>query len=407
MKKIALVLSVLLTLSACEVFQPDGHGPDRKPYDDVMLCYMVAFNNLSSSLYIGGNLSDVLSDEAWIPTLGSRKVLLIFSHFPLDGYGYKNSPETPGYLERVYRGSAGDLCRDTLWKYEGATTAAADPLAGVTEFVRDHFDAERYGIVFSSHGTGWMPQGTYDTEPTGGDWFTLSRPQVQSFGQERVSGVDYFLDVQDLASSIRMHMDYIVFDACLMGGVETAYELRDVTDVIGFSQCEVMGAGFIYKKLASKLLESPLPDPLGVMRDAFEYYDAQSGFDRTCAVSLVRTDGLDKLADVCAYIFDKYRIQMSSLDGNSVQGYFTGDHHWFYDLEDILLKSGVYGSDLKEFNDAMNGCIVYKDATPAILAYTPILTHCGLSMYLPCKGSSSLDAFYKTLEWNRATSLVL
>jgi hypothetical protein len=33
-------------------------------------------------------------------------------------------------------------------------------------------------------------------------------------------------------------------------------------------------------------------------------------------------------------------------------------------------------------------------------------TYCGLSMYLPCNGSDYLDEYYKTLAWNKATSLV-
>ena len=36
----------------------------------------------------------------------------------------------------------------------------------------------------------------------------------------------------------------------------------------------------------------------------------------------------------------------------------------------------------------------------------PLVSCCGLSMYLPCNGSEYLDNFYKTLEWNKATALV-
>ena len=35
-----------------------------------------------------------------------------------------------------------------------------------------------------------------------------------------------------------------------------------------------------------------------------------------------------------------------------------------------------------------------------------INAYCGLSMYLPCKGDATLDAYYKTLDWNIATKLV-
>ena len=31
---------------------------------------------------------------------------------------------------------------------------------------------------------------------------------------------------------------------------------------------------------------------------------------------------------------------------------------------------------------------------------------CGLSCYMPSSGTVELDAFYKTLDWNKATELI-
>ena len=43
--------------------------------------------------------------------------------------------------------------------------------------------------------------------------------------------------------------DILGFDACLMGGIEVAYELAGKCDRLGFSQAEVLAEGFNYKTL--------------------------------------------------------------------------------------------------------------------------------------------------------------
>jgi hypothetical protein len=58
----------------------------------------------------------------------------------------------------------------------------------------------------------------------------------------------------------------------------------------------------------------------------------------------------------------------------------------------------------------LNECIIYKAATPSFLGLQ-IDSYSGLSMYLPSvtkddQGVAGLNAFYKTLAWNKATNLV-
>ena len=53
------------------------------------------------------------------------------------------------------------------------------------------------------------------------------------------------------------HTDYILFDACYMGNVETAYELKDVTDFLVASSMEISSMGVPYRQAAPYLLGSP------------------------------------------------------------------------------------------------------------------------------------------------------
>lgn len=403
------ILACCLTLCCCTVSDPDEDSCS-KPFSDVMLCYFAAFNNLATSNYMLGNL-DALTNTgrgAWLPRINDRKALLMYIHTP-DGY-FTSSKPTPAYLLRLYADRTGRAVRDTIWSSDVETIASADALTEAVNYVVSNFDSERYGMVFSSHGTGWMPQGSYDTEPTGSEfyWDTLSksRGRCSSFGHEWVQGKEYFIDLPEMAAALPIHLDYIVFDACLMGGIETAYELRNCADVIGFSQCEVMGSGFIYSRMADRLLRRTPADVQAVMEDVFSYYDGQSGSSRTSVVSLVDCSKVEAIAEACAPLFGKYADKIAKVDPDDVQGYFSSDYHWFYDLEDILVKSGVSDSELSGLRQALEDCMIYKAATPKILGSVTVSTHCGFSMYLPCNGSDNLDEFYRTLAWNKATGLV-
>ena len=73
-----------------------------------------------------------------------------------------------------------------------------------------------------------------------------NKPVTRFFGS--VSQADNAIDISTLAEGIKLSglkMQFILFDACYMGNVETAYELKDVTNFLISSSSEVMGEGFL------------------------------------------------------------------------------------------------------------------------------------------------------------------
>jgi hypothetical protein len=224
--------------------------------------------------------------------------------------------------------------------------------------------------------------------------------------------MSYEIELDDFAAAIPMKLDYILFDACLMGGIEVAYELREKCVLAGFSQAEVLAEGFDYTTLAEHLLRNSVSDPKKVCEDYFTRYDIQSGLNRSATISLVDCSRLEPVARTCRRLFSKYRSGLGFIDPDKVQRYYRYSYHWFYDLESILTEAGADAAELEELRMAISGCISYKAATPSFIhgsAYDggfDIDTHCGLSMYLPCHGHPELDKYYRTLAWNRATGLV-
>ena len=336
---------------------------------------------------------------------------------------------------RIYKGYGGEVVTDTLVRYP-ASVHSADPaqLNAVLTYVRDNFPAKTYGMIFSSHATGYLPAGYYANpkdymyapssaimgrqghqKPHYGVPYVEpehdpSLPMVKSVGQDQVGTygayLSYEIQIEDFAKALPMYLDYILFDACLMGGVEVAYELAGKCGLVGFSQTEVLAEGFDYEEIPTRLLHGGNPDPQAVCEDYFQQYDIQSGIYRSATISMVDCSKMEPLAEVCRELFEKYREPMRLVDPETIQRFYRYDYHWFYDLTDIVAKSGAADEELQALNDALEQCVVYKAATPEFMGSFTIDTYSGFSMYLPSHGSLELDKYYKTLQWNIATGLV-
>jgi len=398
---------ILSSLCACEKSASKSDA-DR----NVMILISLGYNSLSS--YLTRDIN-TLAEDGYVPKNATgENVLLVFGKHTKSGGNY--TTKTEPVLIRLYT-QGKEVVRDTIKRWDSSTIgASAETINEALTYIKSNFEAKGYGIVLSSHGTGWLPEGYYSKNSTSSSEsqiFSEGTPSILSITQEFENGTDtsYEIEIEDFVDAIPMHLDYLLLDACLMGGVEMAYAAKDKADVIGFSQAEVLAQGFIYENIAKRLIGTSTPDPEGVCSDYFEYYNALSGDSKSATISLVDCSKMNALASVCKTLFEKYRQQILDVDPDTVQGFFRymgGEYkHWFYDLADILDKSGASDEDMATLNSAIENAIIYKNATESFLGKDiTINTFCGLSMYLPAVGNDDLNSFYKTLSWNKATELV-
>jgi len=397
---------------------------------NVLLLYSAGFNSISD--YLKEDIQDLMKGD--LPSDSRMNdVLLVYSHLPVRRNAY--SELNPPVLMRVYQGRGGEVVTDTLVRYHDSVHSA-DPvqLNAVLTYVKENFPAKTYGMIFSSHATGYLPAGYY-TNP--GDYIYApssammgrqgyrkshrgvpyvepehdpSLPMVKSIGQDQVgssgSYLSYEIQLEEFAEALPMYFDYILFDACLMGGVEVAYELSGRCGLVGFSQTEVLAEGFDYTTLSAHLLNGDTPDPQAVCEDYFQQYAVQSGVNQSATISLVDCSAMEPLAVKCAELFEKYRVEITLLDPDKVQRYYRGSYHWFYDMVDIVAEAGADEEEIMALNEAVDACVRYRNATPYFMNSFAIKDYSGLSMYLPCHGSDELDKYYRTLKWNIATGLV-
>ena len=420
LKNICLVALVFL-LSSCEGLDPDK---DKVAPENVMIFISEGFNNLSS--YLLQDIQDM--KKGYIPQKNDKNVLLILGHHLKRGYDVMTSPN----LVRLYMDNEVMVCDTIMTLPEGSRLTTKQNLKAFLSFIQDEFPVENYGLVLSSHATGWLPAGYYSNpaiyeKKAGGTAGVMragyssifahtypetdpSLPITKTIMAEKIgSDMSEEMEIEDFADAIPMHLNYILFDACLMGCVEVAYALRNVADYIGFSQAEVMSEGFDYVNLASRLL-SDQPDPRSVCEDYIALYESFTGSYRSATISLVRTENLPALASVCKGLFEKYREQIAALEPDNVQC-FGGTKRYFYDLYDILSKAGAEQKDLAALDAAFNDCIAYKGTTGQYYSASDSSTHeiysfCGLTTYLSPAGTAFLNTFYQSLDWNKDTNYI-
>lgn len=440
--KVIACMALAICLSGCQ----DRHDPyfingntyggnpgNRVPASNdrrVVLMYQAGYNSLSDCLR--DDLNDVIN--GWLPNGGMKdNVLLVYTHQPArDGqYNVKTAP----YLLRLSAGAGGTARIDTLVTYpKSSISSSAEQLNKVLTYVVDNFPAKSYGMTFASHSTGYLPAGFYGRSdsyvykqkragamgsrpsqpgpvPYYEPYQDPSLPRVRSIGQDQqgTTGgyVSYEIDIRDFAEAIPVKLDFILFDACLMGGAEVAYELREKCDRLGFSQAEVLAEGLDYTRITPHLLGGSEADLESICNDYFIHYDSQTDpFSRSATISLIDCSRLEPLAQTCREIFSNNRNGLASITPYRVQRYYRSGHHWFYDLESIIMNAGASDDEMAALHEALDNCVLYKGHTPEFMCEFEIKTFSGFSMYLPCNGNKELDKYYKTLKWNQATGLV-
>lgn len=388
----------------------------EESFDKVFLMVSGGHNNLSN--YLTTDQKDM--ERNWLPggTPEDKDVLVFLSRVNRTA-GFANT-EVP-VLYRMYRCADGSVRRDTLhrWGEDDRLFKDGGVLHDALSMIRKRFPAKSYGMVISSHGTGWLPP-RYYYNPEKYEKGLLPAPGKRSIGEDDDGDVALEMPLMDFIAAIPYKLDYALIDCCLCGGVEVAWGLRGKADYVGFSQTEILADGFDYKKIVQRLLGGAMPDAEAVCRDYF----AQYGENGSATISLVDTREMDDLASVCATLFEKYRAELSVLDGGvdedwespdygnyKVQGYFRYNRHYFYDLEDILLKVGITEEEHAQLTAALNRCILYKAHSNWFMRTSwegfPINIHSGFSMYLPSMGTELLNNYYiNNIAWNTATRLV-
>lgn len=403
MSKLGHILAILsvAVLAACSkdsVWTPaerpnpaHREGTPDNGFDNVLVLYCAAYNNLQSD--IERNLSQL--SEGYVPTLHSKNAIVVFSHKSATDYDH-TTPTDP-VIYRIYDNGA-FVVRDTLKTYPSDVCSASPAtVKDAMMFIRDKFPSTHYGFLISSHGTGWIPP-EYDPGSESKSAATTGI-SPNSVGVQQGEYRNVWLGTEELCDAIPFHVDYIIFDACLMSCIEVVYTFRDKCDYIVASPTEVLTSGFIYNTMTSHLFYGEEPD-----LEAFcsEYVSKRS----SATIALMDCSKAADVADACRTIFSTRASGVLDLRADLIQDY-NNSYAYNYDLRDLCRVMGADAGELAALDSALEKCVIYKGATGSFLGH-PIdpKRYSGLSVYLPRRNFPILNSLYKETSWNKATGLL-
>ena len=348
---ILLLCFLLVCLTACS----KDDSVERAPAVRTVIAYMAADNDMWLDA-----LADVEEMQAGFSERGVN--LVVF----LDPAG------APPSLLRIAPGA-----KVTVKTYPELNSADASQMRQVLSDAIALYPARSYGLVLWSHATSWMPAGSL----------------LKSFGEDSVRQ----MNIPELAAALPVHFDFILFDACLMGSVEVACELKDKTDFIVASPTEAISDGFPYDRIALYLL-APEPDLRQVAERYFDFYAQQAGASRSASVTLIDAKALDELAAETRRLLSAHPVDLSAFDRSQVQRLDVFGEQYTFDFLDFMDKL-LPEADRSALAEQLDRAVLYKAHTAEFLERYEITTFCGLSSYIPHPQRSDLNDYYKKLKW--------
>ena len=333
-----------------------------------------AYNNsLHSTIIVYMSADNDLSDDAWD---NISEIKSVFNGKGANLVVFIDPADDAPQILQIKQG--GGIRVKT---YPEFNSADAMQMGQVLNDIIGMYPAESYGLVLWSHGTSWLPAGS----------------RLKSFGEDNGRQ----MEIGALAAALPVRFDFILFDACLMGSVEVAYELRNKTDFIIASPSEIIYMGFPYEEIIPELMTAE-PDLKKVAESYFDFYDAMPGTYHSASISLINTREIDNLALVTAQLIADRTFDAGTFDRTSIQRLDVYSEQYVFDFLDFLEKA-FPDTDTAPLKEQLDKTVLYKANTPRFIDEYDIRTCCGLSCYIPHPQRDDLNEFYQQLAWCHAS----
>ena len=242
-----------------------------------------------------------------------------------------------------------------------------DSLANFIKWATRMAPADKYILIMSSHGSGYLAHEDFFQPVTRGIIFD--------------DGYDnnHFFRLPDIINALEssgVKMSAICLDACMMNTMEYQFELQSLTDYLALSSFSVPGDGGQYDVLVNQLatnnnLESALTE---YVKQTVTYWSTQKDTSPFHDMTLTRTANLPafgaKLKEFTDKLIDAYKNGgdevKKAIDAATKKAYKIEKMRPLYDIYDyyhiVAQAAPAYFSQsfVKELDDAFNSTIVYQ-----------------------------------------------
>lgn len=374
--------SVLLT--ACENDEPTPQPPVEG--SRTVLAYLASDNSLSSFA-----LADLEEMRLGMEKVSANNVHLLV---------YIDSNSSPRLIELKNEG--GELVENTVKTYENRNSVGVAETLEVFDdvFKNDEYRAESYGLIYWSHGDGWIPN---------------PLPATRWVGQDG----NRYMNIADLVSILSAdavpHFDFILFDACFMQSIEVAYALRSFTDYYIGSPTEIPGPGARYDVLVPALFSDggvALKVATAYYEPYEEIYNDGRGMSNTnwtggVSVCMLKSAELATLASITRQLLpenansDELRSLIFDYDKRSLKSGHVG----YYDFVQ-LMQQLTDASGFAAWKQVYDMAVPYWQTTPknysAFGGMFSMEGSSGVSHYIPSSSHQSAAVAYRSTEWYKS-----
>ena len=265
------------------------------------------------------------------------------------------------------------------------------------------FQANQYGLVLWSHADGWL-EGT-------------PQSNTRWYGEDQLDGNSYTMDIKDLNRALEKapHLDFILFDCCLMQSVEVAYEIQDKADFMLGSPAEIPGPGAPYQKLIPILYQDKKYIVEDLASAYYKYYEetytgSSSGnypWEGGVSMTVLDLSHVASFARATKELLDRTDLNYLDLYSTDVFHYDPriGGLRYYHDLYGVI-ESSI--STITTWDASFKKLVVYYQTTATNYSgvahkdFSMSGSH-GISMYIPKNelNYESVNKYYENLAWSK------
>jgi hypothetical protein len=220
------------------------------------MLYMSTENSLGSDEF---NIDDLKEIAEAVMEKNNKNVNVVVYLDTVAEYDTVNGKQIENIAETgngcyVYTGNQNDTImvnRETIKGFKNTgyygtgNTGAASELTGFINYSKNNLQSEKYILDIWSHGDGW-----------GEDYYAKIKSRYIAVDEGDRDSLDMWEVESAIKNSEIPKIDIIYMDACLMGGIEVAYQLKDVSDYLVFSPELTPGPGGEYKGIINGINKS-------------------------------------------------------------------------------------------------------------------------------------------------------
>lgn len=277
----------------------------------------------------------------------------------------------------------------------------------VFEWVNKNYPARSFNVVMWSHGSGWVSGKKSPCQRSIG---------IDNGNNDFSNSTSAAIDIDELAVLLQkqpVKPSMLLFDACFMQTLETAYALRGSAEWIVASPAEIPAKGAPYDLLMEHFFAEDFD--AGKVVDAYcaDYMNRSEGV----VLSVVDCGAMEQLAECCARFvpqaFAREKGEMKSVFSYLPGGYSVASKYYYPDYSDAnaVMRNNLSVEEYDRWYLALKKAVPYWATTGRWYSAVHRTTYSvdksvysGVSMYVPREGNANevYNADFLTTEWYKA-----